>query len=165
MVVQTPELGTLGKEDTKCNVLLGYIVSCWVTQKDSGSASKEARRREVEEREEKERKWEEKWGQEKPQTSHKLSEQCHQPGTNVLTPDEPVEGLFTIVHGSPVMMEYCNFPFNRLKIYCYYFMRFRVLSVLCSCNSSCRKSNTFSVPSPSGNQARTFVRGCGIFRR
>lgn len=127
MVVRTPGLGTLGKEDTKCNVLLGCIVSCWVIQKDSGSASEEARGREVEEREEKERKWEEKWGQEKPQTSHKLSEQCHQPGTNVLTPDEPVEGLFTNCSWVPSddgVLQLSFQPFKNLLLLFYAFQSF-----------------------------------------
>lgn len=78
MVVWIPGLGTLG---TQIQGLLKMFVSCWVTQKDSGSTSKEVKGREGEERKEKEKKWEEKWGQEKPQTSHKLSEQCHQLAT------------------------------------------------------------------------------------
>lgn len=59
MVVCTPGLGRLG---TQTRGLLRMFVSCWVTQKDSSSTSKEAKGRGGEEREEKERKWEEKMG-------------------------------------------------------------------------------------------------------
>lgn len=78
--------------------------------------SREAKGREMEEREEKERKWEEVRRQEKSQTSHKLSEQCHQREPKCSHQTSLWKGFEPIASGSPAMMEYCNSLFNHLKI-------------------------------------------------
>lgn len=149
-MVWTPGLGALGKEGTKCRVLLGWIVSCWVTQQQSKEANKQRR----------EGKWKKgsrrkgSGNEDKKSPKHPINSQNTVTNWELKCSHQMSlwKGFLPTVRGSPVMMEYCNLLFNHLKS-CYYFMCFGVLSVVCSCKSSCRKYNTVSALSHPSNQA------------
>lgn len=137
----TPALGTLRKEDTKPEVLLGCIVSCWITQQDSDSASKEGKGRE-----EKWRKGKGGEGKEMGRAMGKREGQgCHELSTPM--------GTRCSMNMQEVFIPVVQGWWNITTYFFFFFLNFTIIILCVSAfvcmyiaSSSCRECIAFSGP-------------------